>query len=349
MRTTSQAADQELESSITQTLAEGHARLQRSFTDIVGLSLELDGDDLRQPWKAFELALIHHLDLEEAHVLRPFASAEPGPAAEILAEHKGVRAALTQLGIDLDLHCLRPEQVQTFIEQLRTHVAREESLLYPWAARQLGAEARTRLRHALQAYEAHGGELARPPVLRIDPARSRLGFTLRHAVVSELSGHFSRWGGMLSIDETEPSTSWVRIWVDLASIDTGDARRDEFIRSPAFFNVGRFPRAVFSSSDIRVPDGGPPLVTGRLRLHGHLADVKVEVTSRRTKVDEQGEEHAIYTVSGRIDRQQFGLHWRENLDRGGLLIGDDIQIAAYVEAVRVAPIATIRHAAPVTG
>ena len=104
---------------------------------------------------------------------------------------------------------------------------------------------------------------------------------------------------------------------------------------PGFFNVERFPRAVFSSSSVRVPDGGSPLVTGRLRLHGHLADVTLEVTSRRTKVDEQGRERAVYIVNGRIDRQQFGLRWRENLDRGGLLLGDEIQIVGCVEAVRV--------------
>ncbi len=154
-------------------------------------------------------------------------------------------------------------------------------------------------------------------------------------MVRELQGRFSRWGGMLSVDENEPSTSWVRIWIDLASIDTGDAERDEFVRSPGFFNVERFPRGVFSSSSVRVPDGGNPLVTGRLRLHGHLADVTLEVTSRRTKVDEQGRERAVYIVNGRIDRQQFGLRWRENLDRGGLLLGDEIQIVGCVEAVRV--------------
>jgi polyisoprenoid-binding protein YceI len=142
---------------------------------------------------------------------------------------------------------------------------------------------------------------------------------------------------MLSIDQTEPSTSWVKIWVDLASIDTGDAERDKYVRSPGFFNVERFPRAVFSSSDVRVPDGGNPLVTGRLRLHGHLADVTLEVTSRRTRVDEKDQERAVYIVNGHIDRQQFGLRWRENLDRGGLLVGDEIQIVGYVEAVRAVP------------
>jgi polyisoprenoid-binding protein YceI len=336
MQSTSEAV-RKREDSIAETLADGHAHLQRSFADIVELSLDLDTDELRQPWKKFELDLIRHFDLEEEHVLRPFAASEPGPAAEILAEHQHVRAALTQLGIDLDLHSLRPEQVQTFVDRLRAHVAREESLLYPWAARQLGAEARTKLRHALREYESHVGERDRPPILRIDPARSSLGFTLRHVVVRELQGRFSRWGGMLSVDENEPSTSWVRIWVDLASIDTGDAERDEYVRSPGFFNVERFPRAVFSSSSVRVPDQGNPLVTGRLRLHGHLADVTLEVTSRRTKVDEQGKERAVYIVNGCIDRQQFGLRWRENLDRGGLLLGDEIQIQGYVEAMRAVP------------
>ena len=172
MQSTSQAV-RKREDSIAETLADGHAYLQRSFADIVELSFDLDTDELRQPWKKFELDLIRHLDLEEEHVLRPFAAAEPGPAAEIRAEHKRVRAALTQLGIDLNLHSLRPEQIQAFVERLRAHVAREESLLYPWAARQLGAEARTKLRHALHEYESHVGEPRSPPILRIVPSSNR--------------------------------------------------------------------------------------------------------------------------------------------------------------------------------
>jgi polyisoprenoid-binding protein YceI len=142
---------------------------------------------------------------------------------------------------------------------------------------------------------------------------------------------------MLSVDEKQPSTSWVRIWVDLASIDTGNVERDEYVRSSAFFDVERFPRAVFSSSDVRVPDGGHPLVNGRLRLHGQLADVTLEVTSRGNGVDEWGEERAIYRVTGHVDREQFGLRWHENLNRGGLLVGDKIQIVAHVEAVPAVP------------
>lgn len=92
MQSTSRAV-REREDSIAETSADGHAHLQRSLADIVSLAFDLEADELRQPWKKFELDLIRHLDLEEEHVLQPFAAAEPGPVAEIWAEHKRVRAA----------------------------------------------------------------------------------------------------------------------------------------------------------------------------------------------------------------------------------------------------------------
>ena len=247
-----------------------------------------------------------------------FGKSQPKAAREILDEHARIRERLVTMAIDLDLHCLKPEQVKSFVDELRAHAAREELLLYPWAARQLGKVVGAHLRRAL-AVDNGGASLEQ--VWRIDPERSTLRFSLRHIVVREIKGEFKRWGGSITIDEVDPTKSRLRVWVDLASIDTAEPERDAQVRSAEFFDVARFPRASFASTEIRLPDDGNPIVRGRLRLHGAEGEVALEITQRDERQDAEGHERAIYSVKGRLDRRDFGLRWNQDLDVGGVVVG----------------------------
>ena len=102
---------------------------------------------------------------------------------------------------------------------------------------------------------------------QVDPANSTLTFTLRHIVVQQIQGQFHRWGGRVAIDRDQPSLSEVEVWVELASIDTDSVERDDHVRSPEFFDVGRFPRATFKSTSIALADERIR-VEGILELHG---------------------------------------------------------------------------------
>src|SRR5580765_9044250 len=112
---------------------------------------------------------------------------------------------------------------------------------------------------------------------QVDPAGSTLAFTLRHIVVQQIQGQFHRWGGRIEIDRAQPSRSEVEVWVELASIDTDSAERDDHVRSPEFFDVAQFPRATFKSTAIRLSDERID-VEGILDLHGIRHPVELEVT-----------------------------------------------------------------------
>jgi polyisoprenoid-binding protein YceI len=320
-----------LEESIQTILGGDHQRLEKSFEAVVAASSYYDPSDLQELWQGFERELVTHLTAEEAHVLPLFSKSEPREANEILDQHARIRERLLTLAIDLDLHSLKPEQLKSFVDELRSHAAREELVLYPWAARQLGKVAGAHLRRALA--DSHG-EPAPSQDWRVDPEHSTLRFSLRHVVVREIKGTFKRWGGAVTLDEVDPTRSKARVWVDLASIDTADPARDAQIRSAEFFDVAQFPRATFASTEIRLPDGGSPLIHGRLRLHGAEREVALEICRREERTDEAGNERAIYTVKGRFDRRDFGLRWNQDLDVGGVVVGDQVQVEAHVEAVR---------------
>ncbi len=320
-----------LEESIRTILSGDHQRLEALFDAIVKESACDEPLELRDAWRTFERQLLAHLNAEEVHVLPVFGKSNPTAARDILAEHARVRGRLVELAIDLDLHCLTFDTVSAFVGELRSHAAREELLLYPWAARQLGNVVGAHLRRAL-AEGKSGGATAptSPQEWRIDPDRS----TLRHIVVQEIKGEFKRWGGTLSVHEVNPTNSSIRVWVDLDSVNTGDPARDAQVRSSEFFDIARFPRAVFASTEIRLPDRSNPIVRGRLQLHGTEGDVDLEIVRREEQAGADGTARAIYSVKGHIDRRLFGLKWNQDLDVGGVVVGDQVQIEAHVEAIR---------------
>jgi polyisoprenoid-binding protein YceI len=169
----------------------------------------------------------------------------------------------------------------------------------------------------------------------IDPERSRFRFSLRHIVVQQIQGGFGRWGGALILDRDDPSRSKVHLWVDLPSIDTGAAERDDHVRSAEFLDVSRFPRAEFDSTALALRPDGTATLSGWLDLHGRGCQVDVELQAGKTWRDADGQARAAYVAHSRIDRQAFGLHWNQDLDVGGVVVGDDVDVSVELELVRV--------------
>jgi polyisoprenoid-binding protein YceI len=166
----------------------------------------------------------------------------------------------------------------------------------------------------------------------VDSARSSLMFHLRHIITSRISGRFERWGGRVFVDAHQPWLSSAEIWVDLASISTDEAERDAHVRSPEFLDVDRQPRAEFKSTGVAVR-GSEVILDGRLTLHGVSHDVEVRAEVGPVTLDPDRRARAYYTARAVVDRQSFGLHWNQDLDVGGVVVGDEVEIEAQVELV----------------
>lgn len=168
----------------------------------------------------------------------------------------------------------------------------------------------------------------------IDPTGSALEFTLRHLVLLEIRGRFHRWGGTVFIDRATPSRSYVEAWVDLASVDTGSEERDAHVRSPEFLDVGRYPRARFASTAVDVDDERIRL-RGHLQLHGTTREIELEVSPGANTRDDKGVLRSEYNARGTLNRQAFGLHWNQDLDVGGVVVGDRVELSVKAELLRV--------------
>jgi hemerythrin superfamily protein len=124
-------------SSLESMLAGDHHRLERAFEAIVTRAYGGDYQQLQAEWFAFQDALLGHLDAEERNLIPALAHDRPVEAQTLLEDHRLIRLQLLQLAVDLDLHCLRAERVETFVNALRAHAHREENIFYPWVDRHL--------------------------------------------------------------------------------------------------------------------------------------------------------------------------------------------------------------------
>ena len=114
-------------------VAEHHRDLNHRLDELISRAQECDAAELRREWTAFERELLRHMEIEEAEILPGFAQHDAPGARAILADHGEIRRDLLEMGLNLDLHLLRAEAVEGFVQRLKAHARREDEALYPWA------------------------------------------------------------------------------------------------------------------------------------------------------------------------------------------------------------------------
>ncbi len=167
----------------------------------------------------------------------------------------------------------------------------------------------------------------------IDTTHSTIGFTVRHLVITKVHGQFAGWSGTLQIDDEDLTRSSVNVEVDLATVDTKEAKRDAHLRSADFFDVENHPKMTFASKRIVAEGGEVKEVIGDLTIRGVTREVTLAVDEQGRAKDPWGGERAAFSAHARILRADFGLTWNMALEAGGLLVGDKIDIQLDLEAV----------------
>lgn len=174
----------------------------------------------------------------------------------------------------------------------------------------------------------------------IDVGHSAIHFHVRHMLISKVHGRFARWSGALQLDPRDPTRSSVEVTIDAASIDTQVADRDAHLRSADFLDVAKHPELTFRSKRVEKAGGGYRVV-GDLQLHGVVREVVLEAEFAGTGKDPWGNERAGFSAKASLDRRDFGLAWNAALETGGVLVGEKVEIAIELEAVKRAAAAPV--------
>jgi len=169
----------------------------------------------------------------------------------------------------------------------------------------------------------------------MDPAHSSFQFKVRHMTVSNVKGDFSKFRGVLTIDDKDITQMKVEVAIEATSVNTRQPQRDEHLRGPDFFDVTQYPTITFFSRKVIKVDADRLRVTGDLTIHGVTREITVDVEGPTVEVkDPMGNLKRGATASTKINRRDFGLTWNKVLDNGGLVVGDEVNIYVEVELVR---------------
>lgn len=170
----------------------------------------------------------------------------------------------------------------------------------------------------------------KPGIWTIDPSHSEVGFSVRHLMVSKVKGVFEKFSGQITIAE-DALLSSVTAEIDMSSINTRDANRDNHLRSADFFETATHPAMTFASTAVRAKGDGY-VVTGELTIKGITRSVDLELEFNGA-VDSPMGTRAGFSASTEINRKDFGVTIDMPLDGGGAVIGDKVKIDLEVEAV----------------
>lgn len=173
----------------------------------------------------------------------------------------------------------------------------------------------------------------------IDPEHSRARFKIRHLLVGSLRGHFSEVHGRAVIDDTDITRSSIEVTIVAESIDTGMERRDRLLRDEDFFHVAKFPSLSFKSGRIEHAGDGRLVVTGYLTIHGITREwaFLVDGLLNRAVTDSRGQASLRVLAVATVNRKEFDIVWHSFLDRGGVVISNQVEITLDVGMIRQKP------------
>jgi polyisoprenoid-binding protein YceI len=178
-----------------------------------------------------------------------------------------------------------------------------------------------------------GIALPEPGGWQVDPVHTSVEFVARHLMVSKVRGKFTGVEGNINIAE-DPTESSVAVTIDAASVETGDEKRDEHLRSPDFFDVKRYPEITFRSMRVEGESPGHFLVHGDLTIHGVTRPVSLEAEYHGWTSDPWGGRRAGFSATTEVDREDFGLTWNVAIEAGGVHVGKKARLDFEIEAIK---------------
>lgn len=196
-----------------------------------------------------------------------------------------------------------------------------------------------------------GGANAAPATYTIDKDHSNVQFTVRHLMITDVAGRFKDFEGTFTFDQDKGTVTDATFSADAASIDTNNAKRDEHLRSPDFFDTKKFPKLTLTNSKITKTGKDTYKWNADLTMHGVTKPVTFDLVHKGNIKDAWGNQRAGFQAMGKVNRKDFGLTWNKAIEGGGVTVGDEVTINLDASAIQkaAAPAGPAAAQAPAAG
>lgn len=168
----------------------------------------------------------------------------------------------------------------------------------------------------------------------IDASHSEIGFKVKHMMFTNVSGKFEKFEASATTEDTDFTNAQLDFSADIASVNTGSADRDNHLKSADFFNADEFPKMSFKSTSMKKVSENEFELIGDLSLHGVTKAVTLNVEYGGIMQDPWGNTKAGFTLSGKINRKDWGLNWNAALETGGVLVSEEVRLNIDVQLMK---------------
>jgi polyisoprenoid-binding protein YceI len=168
----------------------------------------------------------------------------------------------------------------------------------------------------------------------VDPAHSVVEFQVKHMGIATVKGAFTEFAGSLTV--AEDGTATATGTVEVASVNTREAQRDEHLKSADFFDVENHPQISFTSTEITNVDEDTFKVTGNLTIHGVTQPITLEASFEGADTDPWGNDRVALSLTGQLNRSDYGMKFNQALGSGNMLVSDKVKLALDISAVKAA-------------
>ncbi len=169
----------------------------------------------------------------------------------------------------------------------------------------------------------------------LDPTHSELQFKVKHLMITTVTGSLASFNASLTTESDDFENAQVSFDGDLNTIETGNKDRDNHLKSGDFFDAEQFPKITFASTGL-TKDGDDYVLTGNLTIKDTTKPVKLNAEFGGIATDPWGNTKAGFTLSGKINRTDFGLTWNAALETGGVMVSEEVKIAGELQFVKQA-------------
>jgi polyisoprenoid-binding protein YceI len=171
----------------------------------------------------------------------------------------------------------------------------------------------------------------------LDPTHSELQFKIRHLMITNVTGQFSDFSVDVETEDEDFMTAKISFNAEINSISTGNAQRDEHLKSADFFDAAKWPELSFKATKYEnVDNDGSYELYGDLTIRDVTKPVKLDVEFGGIIKDPWGNTRAGFSISGKVNRKEFGLQWHAVTESGGIVVSDDVKIHAALEFIKKA-------------
>jgi len=165
---------------------------------------------------------------------------------------------------------------------------------------------------------------------KLDKAHSSITFTVRHMVISEVSGNFKDFSVVLKSEKEDFSDASIESIIQVASISTDNDFRDKHLKSDDFFNAEKYPEIKFKSTQFEKLSDNKYKITGDLTIRDVTRKVTFDAVLNGTLKTNRGMLSA-WKASTTINRFDYNLKWNKTLETGGLMVGPDVTVTLNLE------------------